>query len=207
MYREEAVCTSFAGNSILIRWFHSFMGAFELTEKTYYLDLPTLVGYLHGKSAILQTTLKLAKNQPPCQGLLFLLHTALSHSYIISQSGELVSEGDEAYRRLSQSKEWLVRIDGEATIGQEWLAWLQERNLTPATPVLPPSAAMLRPKRALDALLLRPFTAQQALFLRTVFALVNGQRTAEQIKERLPQWSSQAIDDALHVLHTLGLIE
>src|SRR5581483_11227299 len=133
-------------------------GAYELTEKTYYLDLTTLVGYLRGKAAILRTSLKLARTQPPCQGFLFLLQSARPHSYIVGQSGTLLFEGDEAYTHLSQSKEWQVRIDEEAAIGQEWLAWLQEHHLPPpSASALAASAAIPRPKRALDAFLLSPF--------------------------------------------------
>ncbi len=175
-------------------------------EKTYYLDLPTLIGYIRGKAAVLRTVLAPARNQPAGQGIIFLLQASTIHCYIISQAGALLFEGDDAYKRLSQSAEWLVRIEAEAVVDQEWQMWLQKHNLT----YFPPSGipgVLLRPKKALDALILRQFSHQQALFLRTVFTLVNGQRTVEQIKARLPQSSPQAVDDALNVLRTLGLIE
>jgi len=179
-----------------------------LSEKTYFLDLPTLIGYTRGKAAVLRTTITLARNQPACQGIIFLFQANISQSYILNPSGALLFEKDEAYTRLSQSKEWLVRIDVEPAIRQEWLAWLQLHHLAPAAPALAAPAVMIpRPKGALNAPLPRQFSAQQALFLRTVFALVNGQRTVEQIKERLPQSSPQAIDDALNILYKLGLIE
>ncbi len=176
-------------------------------EKTYYLDLPTLLGYVRGKSAILRATITLARNQTSCQGIIFLLRSNTMHCYILSQKGEVLFESDEAYKRLSQNAEWLVRMDLEQIIGQEWLAWLQQHNLTYNPPVPDLLGNIPRPKRALDALVLHQFSHQQALFLRTVFTLVNGKRTVEQIKGRLPQTSPQAIDDALNVLHSLGLIE
>lgn len=176
-------------------------------EKTYYLDLPTLLGYVRGKSAMLRTTIALARNQPSGQGILFLLRANIMHCYILSQAGVLLFEGDTAYKRLSQSTEWLVRIDAEPIINQEWLTWLQQHNLAHNAPVPQTPEGIPQPKRALDALILRQFSHQQALFLRTVFTLVNGQRTVEQIKARLPQSPPQTIDDALNVLRTLDVIE
>jgi hypothetical protein len=178
-----------------------------LMEKTYYLDLPTLLGYVRGKSAILRTTITFAKNQPSCQGFLFLLNASTRHCYILSQKGQLLSEGDDAYKRLSQSAEWQVRMDVEQIIGQEWLAWLQQYRLPYKLSEAETAQVIPRPKRALDALMLHQFSHPQALFLRTVFTLVNGQRTVEQIKARLPQASPQAVDDALNILRTLGAIE
>ncbi len=178
-----------------------------MREKTYYLDLPTLVSYIRGKAGVLRATVTLAKNQPACQGIIFLLQANISQSYILSSSGALLFEGDKAYTRLSQNKEWQVRIDSEQVIEQEWLAWLQQQRLAPPLPALAAPAVIPRPKRALNAPFPPQFSAQQAFFLRTVFALANGQRTVEQIKECLPHLSPQAIDDALNVLRTLGLIE
>lgn len=176
-------------------------------EKIYYLDLPTLLGYIRGKSAVLRTTIALARNQPASQGIIFLLPGNVMHCYILNQDGALVFKDDDAHKRLKQSAEWQVRIDAEQVIGQEWLTWLQQHNLAQRPPALPASTGILRPKKALDALTLSQFSHQQALFLRTIFSLVNGQRTVEQIKARLPQTAPQAIDDALNVLRTLGVIE
>ena len=176
-------------------------------EKTYYLDLPTLMGYIRGKSAVLRTTIALARNQPSCQGVLFLLHADTMHCYVLSQKGELLFEEGNAYKRLAQSKEWQVRIDSEQNIGQEWLTWLQQHNLVHNAPVPGVSEDIPRPRRALDALVLNQFSHQQALFLRTVFTLVNGQRTVEEMKARLPQTSPHIIDEALNILRTLGVIE
>ena len=176
-------------------------------EKTYYLDLPTLLGYMRDKSAILRTTITLAKNQPPCQGILFLRPASGMYCYILSQKSRVLFEGEEAYKRLSQSTEWLVRMDAEQNIEQEWLQWLQQHNLTYNVPGPSASETIPRPKRALDALILHQFSHQQALFLRAVFTFVNGQRTVEQIKARLPQASPQMVDEALNILRTLGLIE
>jgi hypothetical protein len=176
-------------------------------EKTYYLDLPTLMGYVRGKSAVLRTTIALARNQSFCQGMLFLLRADAMHCYILSQKGELLFEGDNAYKRLGQSKEWQVRIDSEQNIGQEWLAWLQQHNLVHNAPAPDAPEDIPRPRRALDSLILSQYPHQQALFLRTIFTLVNGQRTVEQMKARLPQAPPQMIDEALNILRTLGVIE
>jgi hypothetical protein len=177
-----------------------------VTEKTYYLDLPTLVTYLQDRTAVLKTTLTLAKNQPPAQGLLFLLANKVMHGYILSPNGAVLAEGEKAQARLRECKEWRVRIDSEAVIGQEWLAWQQMHQSSKGNPSPAATGVIPVPVRSMEPHMMTLFSHQQVLFLRTVFALVNGQRTVEQIKERLPQSSSQSIEDALNVLRTLGLI-
>ncbi len=50
------------------------------------------------------------------------------------------------------------------------------------------------------------YTSKQRLVLRTVFAMVNGERNIEQIKAQL-NLSSEAVDDALIYLNSIDVIE
>ncbi len=59
---------------------------------------------------------------------------------------------------------------------------------------------------SLEASLSDEYTTRQRVILRTVFAMINGQRTIAQMKERL-NLSPEAIDEALTTLRTMGVIE
>ena len=59
---------------------------------------------------------------------------------------------------------------------------------------------------SLEAYLLNGYTSKQRLVLRTVFAMVNGERTVEQIKAQL-NLSSEAVDDALNYLSSIEVID
>ncbi len=58
----------------------------------------------------------------------------------------------------------------------------------------------------LESNLLNEYSLRQRVILRTVFAMINGQRTIEQIKGQL-HLSSHTVDEALSHLYQLGTIE
>jgi hypothetical protein len=58
----------------------------------------------------------------------------------------------------------------------------------------------------LEPHLLNNYSLKQRVILRTVFAMINGRRTIEQIKGQL-HLSSQAVDEALNYLHWIGVVE
>jgi hypothetical protein len=65
---------------------------------------------------------------------------------------------------------------------------------------IPHRIALLEPD------LLSGYSSKQRVILRTVFAMINGQRTIEQIKGHL-HLSPKAVDEALNYLHWLGVVE
>jgi len=58
----------------------------------------------------------------------------------------------------------------------------------------------------LESYELNEYTLKQRVLLRTVFAMVNGQRTIAQIKAQL-HLSSRGVDEALSYLQRIGAIE
>lgn len=70
----------------------------------------------------------------------------------------------------------------------------------------PPDMLIPRARMSLEASLSDEYTTRQRVILRTVFAMINGQRTIAQMKERL-NLSPEAIDEALTTLRTMGVIE
>lgn len=179
-------------------------------EKVYYLDLPTLLEYLQGQSALLTTEITVPALQARCTGSLFFRETKIIGCMIQAPDGTIWREGEQAYRLLSASGEWRVRIDPQ--IERTFLGMKQaysqpaqqpaQRYAPPPSVISPPP----RPLRTLDPALLNQFSAQQRLLLRTVYMLVNGQRTAEQIKEQL-RLSTEVVEEALTRLRALGVIE
>lgn len=179
-------------------------------ERKYFLDLQTLLGYLQGKFAVLRATTTLPKNRQPCLGYIFLKQGKVLRCYVLSQAGALMLEGTDAYNQLSTSTEWYVSIDTEQAIEQELLSLMQRYGLA-FHALAPPSPARannraLRQKRALDLVFLQQFSASQGLLLRTVHALVNGERTMAQIKAQL-RYSPEIVDEALDMLRAMGFIE
>ncbi len=69
-----------------------------------------------------------------------------------------------------------------------------------------PSQKPLVQKRMLDPSLLGHLDMRQRLVLRTVLTMVNGQRTARQIREQL-NLPPNVVDEVLAYLHSIDVIE
>lgn len=175
-------------------------------EKTYHLDLKTLLEFIRGKSAILRTTVTLPRQRNACQGALYLKGNGATHCFIFTQEGMLLMDGANAHATLSTCTEWLVRLDTEHVVETELLALARRYplilgSLTDLTVRRAP-----RLKNPLTRAILQRFSVRQSLTLRTVLAMVNGARTVEQIKAQL-NLPPELIDEALEVLHNINIIE
>ncbi|MEO7022395.1 MAG: hypothetical protein ABI234_19760 [Ktedonobacteraceae bacterium] len=175
-------------------------------EKTYHLDLKTLLEYLRGKSAILRATVTIPKQRKPCQGSLYLNRNGATHCFIFTPEGSLLLEGTGAHTALSTNTQWLVRIDTEQTVEIELLALAQQHFLKLGAQADSLTGRTPRPKKALDLSTLQRFSAKQSLTLRTVLTMVNGERTVEQIKAQL-RLPPELIEEALKVLRNIDVIE
>jgi hypothetical protein len=174
-------------------------------EKTYHLDLKTLLEYLQGKSAVLRTTVKVPQSRHLCLGYIFVIENTVHH-YILSGDGALLLTGKGAADLLGGCSEWQVRIGTAQDIGQDLRLFAQRYALPLALPPLSPTGSAPRQKRVLDLSLLQQFSYGQSLVLRTVYALVNGQRTVEQMKLQL-RLPAETVEEALAILRTLDVIE
>lgn len=186
-------------------------------DKIYYLDLQTLLDYLQGQSAVLYASLDMPDVRGPCNGYIFLREGSIIDCLIQSQDGVQLRTGKDAYTLLSTKSEWQVRIDPNV----EWtLRYMQQQGaqewntytpyMSPPSPMpapTPPASIYVpRPIRPLESHLLTRYTMKQCLILRMVFAMVNGERTIEQIKGQL-HLSPEVVDEALTNLHSLSVIE
>lgn len=174
-------------------------------EKTYHLDLKTLLEYLQGKSAVLRTTVKVPQSRQPCQGYIFVIENTVHH-FILSGDSALLMMGQGAADMLKDRAEWQVRIGTVREIEQDLRLFAQRYALPIVLPPLSPAGVAPRQKRALDPSLLQQFSYGQSLVLRTVYALVNGQRTVEQMKLQL-RLPAETVEEALAMLRTLDVIE
>ncbi|HEY7355245.1 MAG TPA: hypothetical protein VH590_02230 [Ktedonobacterales bacterium] len=176
-------------------------------DKVYYLDLQTLLEYLQGQSALLITEVNVPGQQGACTGYLFLKNTSIVACLIHTANRVIVREGEAAYQLLKGSAEWRVRIDPDLE-QTYWLLKQQDSDLRQASSPLMPAARGIyipRPLVALDAAVVQSFPAKDRLVLRMVFTLVNGERTAEQIKTQL-RLSPEKVDEALRNLRAMGII-
>jgi hypothetical protein len=176
-------------------------------DKVYYLDLPTLLEYLQGQSALLFTEVTVPGRREPCTGYLFLKNSVIIGSLVQIAGDVIWSEGEQAYQLLKGNEEWRVRMD----LDIEQTYWLMKQRgggLRPTTSPQRPAPLLTapRPVAPLDAAFLEPFSPKQRLILRMVFALINGQRTPAQIKAQL-RIPPETVDEALRSLYALRVIE
>jgi|SRR5450432_1579617 hypothetical protein len=181
-------------------------------DKIYHLDLQTLINFLQDQSALLYTAVDIPDIRGPCHGYVFLRKRTIIGCQIQSQDGVILYKDQEAYMLLSNKTQWQMRID--SNIDQTFRSMRQQntqgmqnvqtQNTNSAQSF--PFSYIPRPLADLEPYLLNGYTSKQRLVLRTVFAMVNGERTVEQIKAQL-NLSSEAVDEALTYLNTINLIE
>jgi hypothetical protein len=175
-------------------------------EKVYHLDLQTLVDYLQGQSAILQTPVEVPHLREVAKGFLFLKEGTLLGCLIQSQDGSILHFGTEALALMQAKKQWQVRMypDVEhvlrALMQQGGLEGGGDPQPSPAFSQIP------RPVRPLEAQVLNGYTQQQRLVLRLVFTMANGERTIEHIKAQL-HLPPSVVEEALTTLRALGVLE
>jgi hypothetical protein len=179
------------------------------SDKVYNLDLQTLINFLQDQSALLYTTVDIPDVRGPCHGYVFLSKKTIIGCQIQSQDGVLLLKDQEAYRLLSIRTQWQIRIDSNIDLTFRSMRQQDTQNLQSSQPPsaqLFPVSYILRVVGSLEAYLLNGYTSKQRLVLRTVFAMVNGERNVEQIKAQL-NLSPEAVDDALNYLSSIGVIE
>ncbi len=179
------------------------------SDKIYNLDLQTLINFLQDQSALLYTTVNIPDIRGPCHGYIFLREKTIIGCQIQSQDGILLFKDQEAYRLLGTRTQWQIRVDLNIDLTfrsmQQQNSQISQSSPSRSANVFPFSYVP-RVVGSLEAYLLNGYTSKQRLVLRTVFAMVNGDRNVEQIKGQL-NLSSEAVDDALSYLSSIGVIE
>ena|SRR5438552_4150430 len=177
-------------------------------RKTYFLDLQTLLMYLNNQSCELTTELKVAGKT--ARGSIMLKDGRIVYCQLSLQSGVQI-KGEQAYRQLEMCNEWQVELEEQKKV----FVPLQMSPQPPSAPFLTAPFASngkpwppppLRQKGPFDPSLLQHLPLKQRLILRSVFTMINGQRSIEEIKTLLHMPPGD-IDDALTRLRALDLIE
>jgi hypothetical protein len=177
-------------------------------QKTYFLDLQTLLTYLIDQSCELTTELKISGN--PARGSLILKEGKIAYCTISFQNGYQIV-GEQAYKLIETCTQWRVELEkpeerkkkfSPSQFSPQPAPFLEVSPASVSNPWSPP----LRQKGSLDLALLQNLPIKERLILRSVFAMINGRRSNEEIKAQL-HLSSKDIDDALTRLHVLNLIE
>ena len=178
-------------------------------DKVYHIDLQTLINFLQDQSAILYTTVDIPDIGVPCHGYIFVRRRTIIACQIQAQDGVILYQDQEAYMLLSTKTQWQMRIDSNIdqtlrSMRPQNTQDLQAQN--PNSARLFPGSYIPRAIGTLESYLLNGYTSKQRLVLRTVFAMINGERNVEQIKAQL-NLSSDAVDDALTYLVSIEVIE
>jgi hypothetical protein len=177
-------------------------------QKTYFLDLQTLLTYLIDQSCELTTELKVSGQS--ARGSIVLKEGKIVYCVLSLQNGLQIT-GEQAFRQIETCTQWQVELEQPE---EKKKKFLQPPQYSPA-PFLavPPLSSNnplysppLRQKGQLDLARLQNLSIKERLILRSVFAMVNGKRNSEEIKAQL-HMSSRDIDDALARLRLLNLIE
>lgn len=180
-------------------------------KKTYFLDLPTLLTYLSSQSCELTTELTISGQA--AQGSLILRDGKIVSCLLLFSNGQHMT-GEQAYQYLQKGTEWRVHLKGDEEKKPIAPPSQFPSQFTPPTPTpfsspynygswpTPPP----RPKGPLDPLYLRNLSMKERLILRSVYVLINGKNSVEDIKNQL-RLSPATIEQALATLRMLDVIE
>ena len=179
-------------------------------RKTYFLDLQTLLTYLRGQSCELTAELKVAAKT--ARGSILLKEGRVVQCLLTLQNGSQIT-GEQAYKQLETCTRWQVELEppdekknnSSPTLFSPYAA---PAPFSPAPPSSPYSwsSPPLRQKRPLDPFFLQNVSMRERFIVHSVFAMVNGKRTSEEIKFQL-RLSPEEVDDALNWLRMLDVIE
>jgi len=180
-------------------------------RKLYFLDLQTLLTYLSGQSCELTAELKVSEKV--ARGSILLKEGRIVHCLLSLQNGLQIT-GEQAYRQLETCTQWQVELEQpeEKKKPSPQAQFAPQPAPTPflSTPPASPryswSSPLLRQKRPLDQAFLQNLSMKERLIAHSVFAMVNGNRSSEEIKAQL-RLSPKDIDDALNWLRALDVIE
>lgn len=166
--------------------------------KTYFLDLPTLLEYLRGQSCMLTTVVTISGKSG--NGYVFLKDGMVIRYFIRMQDG-MQLEGQLAYPYLEAAKQWQMQLEQDVPAPPQ----PSPSPRPDGSPSLSPQKPLLQ-KRMLDPSLLGHLDMRQRLILRTVLTMINGQRSAQQIKEQL-NLPPNVVDEVLAYLFSIDVIE
>ena len=175
-------------------------------NKTYFLDLPTLLTYLSGQSC--EVTTELSVSGKPARGSLVLKEGTIVSCLLILSNGRQVT-GKQAYQQLQNETQWQVQLEP-----------LEGKKPTFSSVQVPPPSAFPplsaphgfwlppppKPKRPLDPSYLQSLSIKERLTVRSVYMMVNGKNSIEEIKNQL-HLSPSSIDEALTMLRMFDVIE
>lgn len=178
-------------------------------QKTYFLDLQTLLTYLHDQSCELTTEVNVSGKR--ARGSIVLEEGKVVRCFLSLQNGFQIT-GEKAYKQLEACTQWQVEL--EQFEEKKKVSSPAPFSTSPTSFVSrsPASANQawyfppLRLKKPLEPALLQNIPLRERFILRSVFSMINGKRNSEEIKAQLPL-SPREIDDTLARLRALDLIE
>jgi hypothetical protein len=199
-----------------------------VNERTYYLDLPTLLTLLRNKKGTLTTRIKLSEYKTTGTGTVAFAFGRITACTLEWSKGHL--EGEEAYKRLQTIQEWNVHFETQQPANPFMQQAAYTTNVTPEysqaqPPIqaaasgsladLPPisdvhrnpltGTAVPKPFQLLTEAELAAFNSAQRTILQAIVALVDGYRSIAAIQAQLP-YPAETIMQALEVLLSMNKI-
>ncbi len=174
-------------------------------EKTYYLDLVTLVDSLSQQSATLRTTLP--KGVPgiseACTALVRVQNGKVIECVIEGKRGVRM-DGTKAFQLLRTVEVWQVQLEA----GQTNVPARVEHSGPASWQTIAPSRfdGIPRQRMPFNPAFVRDVSARERMVLHMVLTMVNGQRSIGQIKEQL-RLPAETVDWALDYLRHIQVIE
>lgn len=203
-----------------------------VNERTYYLDLPTLLTLLRNKKGTLTTRVKLSEYKTTGTGTIAFAFGRITGCTLEWSKGHL--EGEEAYKRLQTIQEWNVHFETQQPASSPLQQASYTTNVTPeylqqgqraqppiqattsgslADPATIPDTrrnpfigtAVPKPFQLLTEAELAAFNSAQRTILQALVTLVDGHRSIEAIQAQLP-YPEETIMQALEVLLSMNKI-
>src|SRR5690348_12167426 len=174
-----------------------------MERKTYYQNLSTLVQEVGQQSASFYTAF--AGGVPgiaePCIGTVHVQEGKIIECFIEGRSGVSIN-GTAAFEILRSVVVWQVQIRSDRSVD------ITPFNPTPSSlPQVPSSLNVIIPHRNMPLLRghLDGLNAKERIALRSVLALVNGQRSVDQIKTQM-HLPSETVERVLWQLYRMQII-
>lgn len=188
--------------------------------QTVYLDMQTVCELLRGRSAVICADVRLPGHPLKARGSVFLRGKAaqqIAGAIIESGDGRLLYSGDAALATLRDVAEWNVYFTGDVEVAladylrrlglQQQLEGDQEPTLASSKQEGGQSGPPIR--RLLHQLpetMLEPLSLKDRLVLKTVWSMINNQRSLEEVQSLL-KLPPAVVTDAVETLRLFQVLD
>ncbi|GCE32197.1 hypothetical protein KDA_76810 [Dictyobacter alpinus] len=186
----------------------------KLMQKVY-LDMFTVCDLLKGRTAVICADVRLPGEKLKARGSVFLRGNAaqqIAGAIIESGDSRLLYSGDAALAVLKSVAEWSVYFTGDVEVAlADYLRRLGVQQQSPSGSRQESSATSqggppLRRLQHLPESMLEPLSLKDRLVLKTVWSMVNNQRSLEEVQSLL-KLPPAVVADAVETLRLFQVLD